>query len=247
MKQLVKQAVTKEEAPLELAMALRNRFRTERRSFFAFDTARWMMAAAAVVLLAIGTLFTLQWGRVITLNRDKGVFQTVSARVGDLLRIGLIDHVHCAIISKQAKRLMSFDDMKSKTSRGALGPEFISLVPTIQSKLGRDFQLVVGHRCTANHRRYVHLILTGKNDAILSIVITEKQEGESFTHAQAIAVMNAAGVSIYRDQLGKYEIAGFESTKYLAYVVSNLDRQSNLNIASEVAPIVHEHLHQLEL
>src|SRR5215470_2084699 len=85
MKQLVKDAVTKEEAPVELAIALRNRFRTERRSFFAFDTARWMMAAAAVVLLAIGGLFTLQWGRVISLHRDQGVFQTVSARVGDLL------------------------------------------------------------------------------------------------------------------------------------------------------------------
>src|SRR5262245_29118665 len=46
MKQLVEEAVTKEEAPHELAISLRNRFRTERRSFFAFDTARSMMAAA---------------------------------------------------------------------------------------------------------------------------------------------------------------------------------------------------------
>src|SRR5215467_5204291 len=65
MKQLVRNAVTREEAPLELAAALRNRFRSERRSFFAYDTARWMMAAAAVVLLAIGGLFTLQWDSAI--------------------------------------------------------------------------------------------------------------------------------------------------------------------------------------
>jgi hypothetical protein len=247
MKQLVKEAVTKEEAPLELAIALRNRFRTERRSFFAFDTARWMMAAAAVVLLAIGGVFALQWGRVVPFNRNDGVLQTVSARVGELLRVGLIDHVHCAILSKQWKRFMSFEDMKANTSRGALGPEFIELVPAIQAKLGAELKMVLGHRCVANHRRYVHLILTGKNDKILSLVITEKQDGESFTQAQAVAVMNAAGVPIYRDSLGTYEIAAFESTKYLAYVVSNLDRRSNLNIASIVAPVVQAHLHQLEL
>jgi putative zinc finger protein len=247
MKQLVKEAVTKEEAPLELAMALRDRFRTERKSFFAFDTARWVMAAAAVVLLAIGSLAALQWGRVIAFNRDSAVFQTVSARVGNLLRVGLIDHVHCAIMSKQWKRLMSFEDMKANTGRTALGSEFIELVPAIRAKLGNDFKLVLGHRCTANHRRYVHLILTGKNDKILSLVITEKQDGESFTQAEAVAVIDAAGIPIYRDQQGIYEIAGFESAKYLAYVVSNLDRKSHLNIASVVAPVVHAHLHQLEL
>ncbi len=247
MKQLVKEAVTKEEAPLELAMALRDRFRSERRSFFAFDTARWMMAAAAVVLLAIGGIFTLEWGRVVSFNRNQGGLQTVSARIGDLLRVGLIDHVHCAIVLKQWERFMSFADMKANTGRSALGPEFIELVPAIQAKLGDDFKMVLGHRCTANGRRYVHLILTGKNEAILSVVITEKREGESFTQAEAVAVINAVGIPIYRDQLGKYEIAGFESAKYLAYVVSNLDRQSNLNIASVVAPVVHAHLHQLEL
>ena len=48
MKQLVRNAVTREKAPLELAATLRNRFRSERRSFFAYDTVRWMMAAANV-------------------------------------------------------------------------------------------------------------------------------------------------------------------------------------------------------
>src|SRR5262245_33927333 len=60
-KQLVKNAVTAEEAPPELVAALRDRFRTERRSFFGYDTARWMMATAAVLLLAIGGIASLQW------------------------------------------------------------------------------------------------------------------------------------------------------------------------------------------
>src|SRR5437773_10445270 len=79
MKQLVRNAVKEEQAPLELAAALRDRFRTERRSFFGYDTARWMMTAAAVLLLTIGCVAALQWGRVIRFGGDDSVLQTVSS------------------------------------------------------------------------------------------------------------------------------------------------------------------------
>jgi hypothetical protein len=166
--------------------------------------------------------------------------------VQELLRVGLIDHVHCAIISQQWKRFISFDEMKASTGRQALGPEFIDLVPAVEAKLGSEYKLVLGHRCVANHRRYVHLILKGKKGAIVSLVITEKNN-ESFSQSDAVAVMRASGIPIYRGRQGILEIAGFESDKYLAYVVSNLDRAANLNVASLMAPVVYNHLHKLEL
>jgi len=116
----------------------------------------------------------------------------------------------------------------------------------VEAKLGSEFKLVLGHRCTANNRRYVHLILTGKNGVLLSIVMTEKNN-ESFSQSDAVAVMRASGIPIYRGRQGVLEIAGFESDKYLAYVVSNLDRAANLNVASVMAPIVFNHLHKLEI
>jgi mycothiol system anti-sigma-R factor len=249
MKQLVRNAVTREEAPLELAAALRDRFRSERRSFFAHDTARWMMAVAAVLILAIAGVEALRWDRVIRFGSDDSVFQTVSARVQEILRVGLVDHLHCAILAEKWKVFVSFDEIKANTRRSALGPEFIDLVPAVQAKLGSDYKIVDGHRCTANNRQYIHLILTGSEGRslkIVSLVITEKKN-ESFTQADAIAVMKASGIPIYRDRQGKYEIAGFESDKYMAYVVSNLDRDSNLNVASALAPIVYGHLHRLEV
>src|SRR5262249_16637095 len=124
--------------------------------------------------------------------------------------------------------------------------------------LSSDYKIVDGHRCTANNRQYIHLILTGSEDRtrsasavarslkIVSVVITEKKN-ESFTQADAVAVMKASGIPIYRDRQGKYEIAGFASDKYMAYVVSNLDRDSNLKVASALAPIVYGHLHRLEV
>src|SRR5206468_25441 len=120
---------------------------------------------------------------------------------------------------------------------------FIDLVPAVQAKIGADYKIVLGHRCVANHRRYVHLILTSKTDAILSLVITEKKD-ESFSQADAVAVMKASGIPIYRDRQGQLEIAGFESEKHLAFVVSNLDRDSNLRIAATMAPIVYDQLHR---
>jgi len=36
--------------------------------------------------------------------------------------------------------------------------------------------------------------------------------------------MEASGIPIYRVRQGKYEVAGFESGKYTAYVISDLDR-----------------------
>jgi len=246
MKHLVRSAVTKEEAPLELTAALRERFRSERPSFFAYDTARWMMAAAAVLILAIAGVAALRWDRVMGFGADDSVFQTVSARVQEILRVGLVDHLHCAILAEKWKGFVSFDEIKANTRRSALGPQFIDLVPAVGSKLGSDYKIVDGHRCTANNREYIHLILTGNEDRIVSLVITEKNN-ESFTQADAVAVMKASGIPIYRDRQGKYEIAGFESDKYIAYVVSNLDRDSNLNVASALAPIVYRHLHRLEV
>src|SRR5436309_3490353 len=81
MKQLVRNAVTREEAPLELVEALRGRFQKESRSFFAHDTAGWMMAAAAVLIQAIGGVAVLRWDRVVQPSNGGGIFQTVSTRV----------------------------------------------------------------------------------------------------------------------------------------------------------------------
>jgi anti-sigma factor (TIGR02949 family) len=245
IKQLVKETVTSESAPPELAAALRDRLRSERRSFFGVDTARWMMAAAAVLALAIGGFAVLDWPSAGRLRSEDGLFHTVSARVQDLLRVGLVDHVHCTILLQRWKRALSFDEMKAGTGATALGPEFIDLVPAVQAKLGADYKVVQGHRCTANHRHYVHLIVTGNQGAILSLVITKK-ENESFSETDAVAVMNASGIPVYRGRQGTLEVAGFESGQYLAYVVSNLDRDSNLNIAAAIAPLVSGHLSRIE-
>src|SRR5262249_49015522 len=83
-KQLVRDAVTREEAPPGLVAALRSQLLAERPSFFAVNTVRWMMAAAAVLLLAIAGVGTLQWAGIVRFAGDDASFTNVSARVQEL-------------------------------------------------------------------------------------------------------------------------------------------------------------------
>jgi hypothetical protein len=247
MKQLVREAVEKQQVPLELVETVRHRLRMERGSFFGFNAARWPMAAAAVLVLAIGSLGILQWGGILRFTDIDSPLRVVSAQVEKILRVGLVDHVHCTILFQQWKRFFTFDEMKASTGRAALGPEFIDLVPAVQSKLGTNLKIVNGHRCTADGRQYIHLIVTGDNNrTLLSVIITEKRN-ESFAEADASALVRASGVPIYHERQGILEVAGFESGKYLAYVISNLDHEENLKVASDLAPLVHDHLRRLEL
>lgn len=53
-------------------------------------------------------------------------------------------------------------------------------------------------------------------------------------------------MSIYRGRWQAYEVAGFEIREHLAFVVSNLRREENLELALRLAPSVHNFLAELE-
>ena len=246
LKRTVKRAVEQETAPAVLLESIQDRIRG-RRSFFAFDLRQWAMVAAALVILAAGSIVAVRTGYIfapaVTASQDS--LQFISAEAQELMRVGLVDHVHCALVLGRWKELLSFEHMRQQTGRGAMGPDFIGLVPMVKEKLGPNFQVIQGHRCVTNHREYVHIILTGNNGTILSLVITEKN-GEAFDHADIAATIQASGVPLYRANEGQLEIAAFETHRYLVYVVSNLDRGGNLEVASSLAFPVYEYLHKLE-
>ena len=246
IKKAVKQAVMEEHPPAALLENIQKEIREGKHgSFFGRDVGRWGMAAAALLILSIGGFLALRISGVRT--RDPGggsVLQLISAQAREILRIGLADHIHCTLALGRWKELLSFEHMKEATGATALGPEFIDLAPIAKEKLGANFQLMQGHRCTINGREYVHLIATGENGAILSLVITEKK-GEAFTRPEVAATVEASGVPLYRDKQDQLEIAGFETSRFLAFVVSNMDRDANLKVASNLAPSVYEFLQRL--
>jgi len=244
VKQSLKRAVEREEAPGILLDSVRRTIRESgRRRFFAHP----FIAAAAALALVVSGILAVRTSHLFVPGATSGseALQALSSEAQQIIQVGLIDHVHCALQLGKWKELISFDQMRQDTGKGALGPEFIGLVPLVKEKLGPDFQIVQGHRCRENHRDYVHLILTGQNGSILSLVITEKK-GESFSRADLVAATQASGIPVYGYSQDRLEIAGFETSQFLAYVVSNLDWAGNLKVASTIAPSVSDYLRRLK-
>ena len=231
VKALLKAAVTKESAPPALQEKIRRGIRKDAR----FGWPAWtLVAAAAVVLVAVG-MVGLRWWKGAGPSPGGAVAEVAGAQV---LEVGLKDHVHCALDSGFANREFTEAQMRER-----LGPEFFGLVATVNEKLPGTYRVTLGHRCRANGREYVHLILKSPQ-AALSLVVTRKN-GESFTQSQAAAILESAGVPIYGARMTNLEVAGFETRDYLAFVVSGLSREDNLQIASALAPPVQAFLGKL--
>jgi Putative zinc-finger len=239
LKNRLKTAVRCQSVPPELQARVREALRTESHSGTVAWT-RWAVAAAAMLVIGISTWVALpQWTRPalpdLADRRGQDAFiQKVSASLSAVLKVGLGDHIHCSIFRKYPKNPPSVDEMAQK-----LGPAYQDLVPLVKSRVPEDYRIILAHQCGYQGRRFVHLTLTNGSN-LISLVITRKQPGESL---QTLAVSDhPSGVAIYEAVAQNYDVAGFETDQFLAYVVSDLGAKQNLQIANSLAPSVHQFL-----
>ena len=176
------------------------------------------VAAAAMICLAIVNLSRTKGGP------EEAILRKTSGRLAAVFNVGLRDHLQCAVFRKYSRRPESAAQMASD-----LGPEFAGLAPLVRAKLPSDVRILQAHHCTAGGRQYVHFIMAD-GDKVVSLILTRKQPGESL----------AGG--IYQAGVDRFQVVGFESRDYLAYVVSDLDAQQNLRLAANLAPAVREYL-----
>ncbi len=157
----------------------------------------------------------------------------------EMLRIGMNDHLKCAVtFYKGTVPEYSMEKMKQK-----LGPEFAALIPVAQQKISEG-KLVVAHKCMFGGRRYVHMVLKGE-ESMISLVITQKQEGESLTKRDG-PFITVSDIPVYHTAMDGFEIAGFESGEFLVFVASNLSEESNLQVAQQVVVPVSGVLRQIQ-
>jgi hypothetical protein len=86
--------------------------------------------------------------------------------------------------------------------------------------------------------------MRNQND-VVSLVITRKN-GEAFPTDGVAAIAQAAGGTIYPATWGNQQVAGWETRDHLIFVVSNETQDTNLQIASSLAPSVRDFLARLE-
>jgi hypothetical protein len=161
-----------------------------------------------------------------------GYIQKVSATVAQIFHPGLADHIHCAVFRKYPQDPPAAAEMEEK-----LGGEYKGLLPLVASAAPEGYRIVMAHQCSYAGRHYVHLTLRKGSD-VISLVIARKNDGETFGALSPAA--GESGVPVYRATTGGYQIAGFESPHYLAFVVSDLNEGANLRIASLLAPAVRQ-------
>ena len=202
--------------------------------------ARWAAAAAAVVVIAGGTWLTApRWTPPalpdLADRRGQDVFiQKVSESLAAVLKVGLGDHIHCSIFRKYPKNPPSVVEMAEK-----LGPAYQDLAPLVKARVPEEYRIILAHQCGYQGRRFVHLTLSNGSN-LLSLVITRKHAGETL-HGLATS-RQPSGVPIYHATARNYDVAGFETDQFLAYVVSDLGAKQNLEIAASLAPSVHHFL-----
>jgi hypothetical protein len=244
LKQVLQRAVRQENA----SDALRERIRrvtraAPPRAASPVTSVRWAFAALALLVACLGiwSALILRHGQQAsdTTSYQANLARTVSEPTREMLNIGLSDHIECALENGFAKQHSTSAEMTR-----TLGANYARLLPLVQEKAGTDYEVVVAHHCIADGREFVHLILRN-GETILSVVLTEKN-GESFSGNDQIATLETSGMAVYQSRLQDFAVAGFETPKHLAFVVSNLRVEDNLRIAAQVAPSVRDFLARME-
>ncbi len=231
-------AVKSQAVPPELQVRIREQLNArDSRGWQAAGWTRWAAAMAATALVAAGVWLGVPRDRLPELSDRAGqtaYIQKVSARVATVLRVGLGDHIHCSIFRKYPQNPPTPEQMADK-----LGPAFEGLLPVVRSAVPEGYRVIMAHECGYDGRKYIHLTME-RDGSLLSLVIARKQDGESMEGLKAAG--QSSSVTIYQAGAGRYQVAGFDAGKFLAYVVSDLKSDANLQIATSLAPGVHEFL-----
>ena len=183
-----------------------------------------LMSIAALLMVSFGAWVVYQSGtlRLTTVSPESYV-ATISGQVAAIMRVGLGDHLHCAVLRRRSNR--------SKTAIDNLPAQFKDLLPIVRQCVPGELPLVTAHECRYHGRKFVHLTF-GNNRSLLSLVIARKEDGELL------------GTGIHTAGAQKFQVAAFESRDYLVYMVSDRPRQANLDILTAAAPALEKFLNQ---
>lgn len=213
--------------PVEMAGLERRVLASVRRPAYRWQT----MAAAAVVVLGLAGAVAYELGVLrISSAQEDSYLALVEGKVSHIMRVGLLDHIHCAAFRKMPKPAPPVDEVVKD-----LGAKYRPVVEAVRAHVPADFRVVLAHECRAHGRRFVHLSMVDGEGRIVSLVLSKKKEGETFANSPLRRVAGSGGVPVFTEGLPQYSIAGFETAGFLAYVVSDLGDQQNERLAVAIA------------
>ena len=235
-------AVNAQSVPPELQARIREKIRTDQSSswfaagWLTSGWPRWAVAMATVVICAgVWLNYSPEKMPGLTDRPGQNVYiQKVSATLAAVLKVGLGDHIHCSIFRKYPKDPPPVEKMEAD-----LGASYKGLLPVVRAAVPDGYRVIMAHQCGYAGRHFIHLTLEKDGD-LLSLVVARRKDGESL--GALAPALETSGVPVYQSAATRYQVAGFESGDFLAYVVSDLKSKANLHIAANLAPAVREFL-----
>jgi len=219
MRARLRTAVREVSVPGGLEHRVRDRLRQSQQSH---SKKMYLMAIAAMVAICFGSWMTLRPGP--------------SAPLSAVMQVGYSQHVHCAVVRQRNNRPPDGVDK--------LTAQFKDVLPIIRRHVPANLPLNVAHECSFEGRKFVHLtFLDGHN--LLSLVIARKQGGESFAAAKLLPALAQSGIPMYVQGVDRYQLAAFETDRYLVYTISELPREKNLDVLTSLAPDLRRFLEHL--
>ena len=230
----VKSAVANVPVPPFLEARISHRLRTHKpgRGWLP----RLIPAAAALAVVA-GFAVAYQLGHLrLTVSSQESYISTVSTHIATLMRVGLGDHIHCSVFRKYPKNPPTTEQFIQK-----MNPQYAGLIPIVRSQVPDNYRMTLAHQCSYHRRKFVHLSLMSDSN-MLSLVITRKGDGESFSTEDMLPALVQAGIPMYQSSVQRFQMTAFETRDYLVYFISDLPKQQNTQLMLALGPKVKDFL-----
>ena len=204
-------AVQREAVPAGLRAAVGARVERDGRR----RVAPWLAAAAALAILFGGGFAASKRitgfypHQLLAIELE---MRSLVRQVAAVYAPAIIDHVHCALYRTAPKTEVA--PAKVAMELGEQAP----VADIVKDVAGPEATMLVAHKCAFGGREYIHMILMD-GEALVSVVLTKKRAGEEL------------GADPSATRAGRFEIAGFEAGEYLAFVISDMPAERNLEMA----------------
>lgn len=234
MKNVLKRAVDSQPVPSHLEARIRAKLneasepRTTQRRFWFWPAAASLAAAAAA---GIFWLRPVDDPKIPSPAEQRSYIARVSANVSSLMRVGLGDHIHCALFRKHP----------AKAPAPALPAQYAGLLEVAQRHAPRGYQVALAHQCSFGKRLFVHLVMK-KNRELISLVLATRGEGEAFEAKSLVQGLKQSGIPFYAEDAVDFRVAAFESKNHFVYVISSMPAQANTDLLIAMAEDVNRSL-----
>lgn len=231
MRDLLRKAVKNQPAPAGLETRVRARVREAAEAQDSLlRNWRWPALAGLAALVVAGVF----WFRpeVTSLPADEDAYiARVSAQVSPLMRVGLGDHIHCALFRKHG----------AKDPAHILPAKYAGLLEVARRYAPRGYQVTLSHQCAHGQRLFVHLVMRKDRD-LISLVLATKGEGEAFEAKSLVQGLRNTGMAIYAEDALDFRVSAFETKQHFVYVISSMPAGSNTDLLLAMAEDVGKSL-----